>query len=150
MPNIFNSLNYEKFNPMDYEFFCLLEYLKSASSDDTRNPLEALLIGRASVYEYVKKDDENGVTQWVEELVAENVKCRLSHRIAAGESMPRDFVPETFKQYQLYTLPDVNIRANSKIVVTQRGLTGEFSNSGIPSRFEFHNQLEVIPFVRWA
>lgn len=150
MSNIFNTLDYEKFNPMDYEFFCLLEYLKQNPAEPgSANPVEKLLIGRCDVYEYTASKDENGVTTYVEELIYGNIKCRLSHRYWYGETIPRNFVPQATKQYQLFVLPEYNIKTNSKIVVRQNNVTVELSNSGIISHYETHDQIEVIPFERW-
>lgn len=145
----FNELSYEMYAGMDYELYSVLEYYRT-DPHSVKNKLSDLMIGKCDIYEYVKETDENGVTAWTEKLVLTNIKCRLSHRISAGESLDRTFIPEPYKQYQLFTLPDIDIRANSKVVVTQNGVMGEFSNTGIPSRYEFHNQIELIPFVRWV
>lgn len=146
----FDELTYDVLQTLDYELFNTLEYYRYGPPTKGENPIEKLLIGEAVIYEYVKTVDENGVTKWVEERLPGTVKCRLSHRISAAEAIPRDFVPEKMKQLQLFTLPGVKIKTNSKIEVTQNGKTGIFANTGEQTCYEHHNQLELIPFERWV
>lgn len=152
MTEYYNDLTYEEYENMDYDFYSVLEYFKENPLPEPvkANPLERMMIGTCDIYEYVKEADENGVTRWLEKLVLSGVKCRLSHRIDWIEQIPRDFVPERKKNYVLFTLPEVKIKNNSKIVVTQNGVTLELSNTGLPSYYQFHNQCELIPFERWT
>lgn len=146
----FDELDYDLLQKMDYEMFSVLEYYRYGPPTKEVNPIEHLLIGTCDVYKFVKTKDENGVTRHVEELYHKGIKCRLSHRYWYGEVISRDFVPNATKQYELFVLPTVEILVNSKIVVTQNNRTLELSNTGIPSHYQYHNQIELIPFERWT
>ena len=51
---------------------------------------------------------------------------------------------------KLFIAPEINIMPGSKIVVTQRGRTTEYKNSGEPAIYETHQEIMLVKFKGWA
>ena len=51
---------------------------------------------------------------------------------------------------KLFLAPEIVISSNSKIVVTQNGVTDEYSASGIPAIYSTHQEITLESFRGWA
>lgn len=113
-----------------------------------RKAIESQYKGVCNVYEYRKvKDEVTKITKQQEVLVLENQPCKLSYEqinTTSGE------VPAVAVSAKLFISPDVEIKAGSKIVVTQNNVTTAFANSGEPGRFSNHQEIMLNLFEKWG
>lgn len=113
-----------------------------------RKALESTYEGRATVVEYQKIKDEYGLTSFQEVTVLEDQPCKLSFETLTSNS--GDPVATISQGVKLFLSPDVEIKAGSKIIVTQHGRTTEYSNSGVPAVYPTHQEIMLTLFNGWA
>ena len=102
------------------------------------------------MYEWRKEKDEvTKITSQKEVKVLEDVPCKLSYE-SINTANQSTGACEISLSAKLFISPDVEIKAGSKIVVTQNGKTTAFSNSGEPGVFTNHQEIMLKPFERWA
>ena len=94
-------------------------------------------------------DPNTGRTVFSEEAIAENVPCRLSFSNIT-ETSPDSGAARVMQTVKLFLDPDVLVPAGSKIVVTQNGVTGTYSQSGEPALYTHHKEIPLKLFERWA
>lgn len=115
-----------------------------------RREIEKLYKGRCDVYEYRDVlDKETKITSKKEVLVLKNWRCKLSYE-SMSVTKESNGVAVPAVSAKLFISPDIEIKAGSKIVVTQDGVTTSFANSGIPGRFTNHQEIMLELFERWA
>ena len=113
-----------------------------------RKALESTYEGRATVVEYLKIKDEYGLTSFQEVTVLEDQPCKLSFEALTSNS--GDPVATISQGVKLFLSPDVEIKAGSKIIVTQNGRTTEYSNSGVPAVYSTHQEIMLTLFENWG
>lgn len=113
-----------------------------------RKALESTYEGRAAVVEYLKIKDEYGLTSFQEVTVLEDQPCKLSFETLTSNS--GDPVATISQGVKLFLSPDVEIKAGSKIIVTQNGRTTEYSNSGVPAVYSTHQEIMLTLFENWG
>ena len=94
-----------------------------------RKAKESMYIGVLSVVEYRKVKNEDKTTGFEEVIVLENEPCKLSFKNVTSTSDTQSF-SVLAQSISLILSPDVIIRAGSKIIVNQNGITQEYKNSG--------------------
>lgn len=110
-----------------------------------RRAIESTYKGTCNVYEYGKYTDpetEETIVGLNPEPTHENIPCKLSKKTI--NSTTQTEVANTI-QYSpvLFINPDIEIKAGSKIVVTQNGVTREFEQSGEPFIYETHQEIAL-------
>lgn len=109
----------------------------------TRKAIESTYEGLCTIYEYIEiEDPDTGETIVSPEPVPihENIPCKLSKKtISAADDGE---VANTIKyEPVLFINPDIEIKAGSKIVITQHGVTRQFKRSGEPFVYETHQEI---------
>jgi len=94
-------------------------------------------------------DPDSGRTAWVVEAVAEAAPCRLSFETIT-ETLPESSAAKATQSVKLFIDPAVPIPAGSKLVVTQNGVTGEYTRSGEAAVYTGHKEVPLELFERWA
>lgn len=51
---------------------------------------------------------------------------------------------------KLFTVPEIQIKPGSKIIVTQNGVTTVYSSSGVPAVYPTHQEVILELFEGWA
>ena len=115
-----------------------------------RRAQEATYEGLCTIYEYHEVTDEKTKLSSEEEIaVIENQPCKLSF-----EKLNRVVQTETAavqaQGVKLFLAPEIAISSNSKIVVTQNGVTNEYSASSIPAIYSTHQEITLESFRGWA
>lgn len=121
-----------------------------AAKKAARRALEASYDGTCMVIEYrEKEDEETGLSGHEEMTVLEGQPCRLSFETlrAADQTETAASVTQGTK---LFLAPEVNILPGSKVIVTQNGMSGAYSASGIPAVYATHQEIMLELFERWA
>ncbi len=116
----------------------------------TKKAIERLYIGTCDIYEYGKVKDPKTKRTESKELKVNGspIKCRASY-----SSIPSTNQQEGGKMYQavkLFINPDLDIKPNSKIVITQNGRTTEYKNSGTAAVYSSHQEINLELFKEWA
>lgn len=115
-----------------------------------RAAAQSLYEGVCSVVEYRDYTDETTkITRKAETTVLENQPCRLSFesKTAAVQS---DTATGAAQGTKLFLAPETEIKAGSKIIVTQNGVTGEYAMSGKPAVYATHQEIMLELFRGWA
>ena len=106
--------------------------------------------GTATVSEWSKvKDKESGLTRQGEVILLENQPCHLSKEsnTPAEQTASAAQVSQTVK---LFIAPDIQIKAGSKITVTQAGITAMYTHSGESTVYDTHQEITLELFERYA
>lgn len=106
--------------------------------------------GTATVSEWGKvKDKESGLTTQGEVILLENQPCHLSKEkdAAVAQTVSAAQVSQTVK---LFIAPDIQIKAGSKITVTQAGVTAMYTHSGKATVYDTHQEILLNLFEKFA
>lgn len=106
--------------------------------------------GTATVSEWGKvKDRESGLTKQGEVILLENQPCYLSKErdAAADQTVSAAQVSQTVK---LFISPDIQIKAGSKITVTQAGVTAMYTHSGKSTVYDTHQEILLDLFEKFT
>lgn len=106
--------------------------------------------GTATVSEWGKvKDKESGLTKQGEVILLENQPCHLSKESSAPaeQTVSTAQVSQTVK---LFIAPDIQIKAGSKITVTQAGITAMYTHSGKSTVYDTHQEILLDLFEKFA
>lgn len=115
-----------------------------------RMAVEQLYEDTCTVYEYVsEKDTQTKLTAKKEVAVLEDEPCRLSFNSTTVTSESNG-APGQFISIKLFISPEAKIKPGSKIAVTHQGETVLYSNSGVPGKYETHQEIPMKLFERWA
>ena len=95
------------------------------------------------------RDETTKLSEEEEVVVAEKVPCRLSFEKldAAFQTEAATAVSQGIK---LFLSPEIKVSSGSKIIVTQNGMTGEYSASGVPAMYPTHQEIILGLFRGWA
>ena len=108
-----------------------------------RQALESTYEGKCAVSEYGKvKDPVTKITNEGEITVLENQPCKLSYSTIQSANQT-DTVASLYQSVKLFISPEVNIKANSKIIVTQNGRETIYKNSGEPAIYFTHQEINL-------
>lgn len=115
-----------------------------------RKAIESLYVGVCTVIErQAVKNPITHVTTHEEVTVLDNQPCKLSFdRIASTNQTST--VGVVVQSVKLFIAPELEIKAGSKIIATQRGRTTEYSRSGEPAVFSSHQEIQLELFKGWA
>lgn len=120
-----------------------------------RGIAESLFSGKCDVYEY--KGNTKGLIKMQEIKVLEDVPCRLSYRNnynntrnkASGYSNNED-VSSAKQTVVLFTAPGIDIKAGSKVIITQNNRTIAYNSSGEPVVYQTHQEIALELFKGWC
>lgn len=108
---------------------------------NTRKAIELLYIGRCDILNQQEvKDPETKQTHFVEITVTKAQPCRLSFEtITAAEN--GSGAAEVTQIIKLFISPDLEIKAGSRITVTQSGRKQSYKASGEPAVYSTHQEV---------
>ena len=123
-----------------------LERARSAA----RKAREATYEGLCTVYEYRDVTDEKTKLSSEEEVaVIEDQPCKLSFE-KLNAVVQTETAAAAAQGIKLFLAPEIMVGSNSKIVVTQNGITEEYSASGKPAIYPTHKEITLALFRGWA
>lgn len=112
-----------------------------------RKAIESLYTGAfTAVVRETSRDPSTKVSGLKEKTVYEDIPCRLS--FSNAQVLKEDKVMADENQMTLFTGPEIDIRANSKITVKQNGYTYTITNANKKS-YASHNEYSCTEFLRW-
>lgn len=114
-----------------------------------KRALETQYIGMCSIIEQKEVIKPNRTTGFEDVVVLENQPCKLSFSTIRNADM--DDVNSTASGVvKLFISPIVEIKPNSKIIVTQNNIIGEYEKSGVPAIYQTHQEIILKPFEKWS
>lgn len=121
-----------------------------AAKKAARKALEVTFDGTCTVVEYRDVEDEKtGLDGQEEVTVLKGQPCKLSYKtLRAADQM--ETAASVAQETKLFLAPEIIILPGSKIIVTQNGVTGEYSASGTPAVYATHQEIMLKLFERWA
>lgn len=121
-----------------------------AARKAARRAQEATYEGLCTIYEYHEVIDEKTKLSSEEEIaVIENQPCKLSFE-KLNSVVQTETAAVQAQGVKLFLAPEIVVSSNSKIVVTQNGVTDEYSASGIPAIYSTHQEITLESFRGWA
>lgn len=111
--------------------------------------LESLYDGVMNVVEYQQTTDSiTHITSASEIEVQTAIPCRLS--FTTSPQTEGSDVASISQVVKVFFSPDITIKAGSKIVITQNGITTNYVHSGVESVYDTHKEVVLDLFERWA
>lgn len=121
-----------------------------AARKAARRAQEATYEGLCTIYEYRDVTDEKTKLSSEEEVaVIEDQPCKLSFE-KLNSVVQTETAAVQAQGVKLFLAPEIAVGSNSKIVVTQNGITNEYSASGVPAVYSTHQEITLESFRRWA
>ncbi len=115
-----------------------------------RAALEQTYTGICSIVEYQEVTDEKTkLSSEKEVMVLADQPCRLSFEKLAA-TVQTDTAATVSQGITLFLAPEIAVKSNSKIIVIQNGVTGEYSLSGKPAVYCTHQEVTLELFRGWA
>lgn len=114
-----------------------------------RKAIESMLEDTGTVYAQTERV-ENGRTKKAVSCVYQDIPCRLSFSSISATSAGdgADKAPQTVK---LFVLPDVDIKAGSRIhVVRASGAVSDWRAAGRPADYQTHKEYVLEPLEVYA
>ncbi len=115
-----------------------------------RKAMEDTYSGVLTVTERRKvRNEQTKLTSVEDVVVLLNQPCKLSFESVAPvqQSETAAAVSQTVK---LFLAPDVMISPGSKLTVTQNGVTGDYTRSGVAAVYPTHQEIMLELFERWS
>ena len=121
-----------------------------AARKAARRAQEATYEGLCTIYEYRDVTDEKTKLSSEEEVaVIEDQPCKLSFE-KLNSVVQTETAAVQAQEVKLFLAPEIAVGSNSKIVVTQNGITNEYSASGIPAVYSTHQEITLESFRGWS
>lgn len=115
-----------------------------------RQAQEATYEGVCTIFECQEvKDAKTKLSSEKEIAVVEDQPCKLSYEKPTA-AVQTDTAAATAQGVKLFLAPEIVVKSNSKIVVTQNGVTEEYSASGKPAIYSTHQEIILELFRRWS
>lgn len=115
-----------------------------------RRAQEATYEGRCTIYEYRDVTDEKTKLSGEEEIaVIKDQPCKLSFE-KLNAVVQTETAAVQAQGVKLFLAPEIVVCSNSKIIVTQNGVTDEYSASGKPAVYSTHQEITLESFRGWA
>lgn len=106
--------------------------------------------GLCTIMEYHDVRDEKTKLSHEEEVtIVENQPCKLSFE-KLNAVVQTDTASAKSQIIKLFLAPEVQVKAGSKIIVTQNGMTEEYSSSGQAAIYSTHQEIILELFRGWA
>ena len=121
-----------------------------AARKAARRAQEATYEGLCTIYEYRDvTDDKTKLSSEEEVAVIEDQPCKLSFE-KLNSVVQTETAAVQAQGVKLFLAPEIAVGSNSKIVVTQNGITNEYSASGIPAVYSTHQEITLESFRGWS
>lgn len=101
----------------------------------------------------VQTSEKNPVTKKNESKTVKlyvGIPCRLSHE--SKEPGTTRTLPAADQTIMLFIAPqpEIEIPPNSRITITQDGVTERYACSSVPNNFPTHQEIELVKWEKWA
>lgn len=117
-----------------------------------RLAVESTYNGVCDVINYCEATDPlTHITSKKETVAYSQLPCRISFRNnSLNYAQLSDTAAKDTQKIKLFTSPDADIKAGSKIIVTQNGRTAAYRSSGEPMHYATHQEFFLELSDRWC
>ena len=115
-----------------------------------RKAIESLYDGTCTITEHQKVKNEDKSTGFKDVVVLKDQLCRLSFKTISQTNPNENGAAAMVQVTKLFIAPEIQVKAGSKVTVTQKGVTTEYKNSGVPAVYTTHQEIILELFDRWA
>lgn len=95
------------------------------------------------------KDARTGKTKQADAVVFSELPCRLSFKTVTVPTQT-DSAARTVQSTSLFLSKEVTVPPGSKFVVTHEGVKREYTQSGVPAVYSYHQEIPVELKGEWA
>lgn len=121
-----------------------------AARKAARKAQEVTYEGLCTIIEYRDvTDPETKLSSEEEVAVIEGLPCKLSFEKLSAV-VQTETAAAAAQGIKLFLSPEITVNSGSKIVVTQNGVTGEYSASGVPAIYSTHQEIPLELFRGWT
>ena len=113
-----------------------------------RKAFEKCYDGTFTVTEHQKVKNPNHTTGFSDVVVLKDQPCRLS--FSSSPVTTDGDVAVMAQTVKLFYSPEIQVKAGSKITVTQNGVTTDYKQSGTPAVYSTHTEILLELFKGWA
>lgn len=113
-----------------------------------RQAIESQYDSKCDVIELKSKEIKN-ITKDIEEKVLQDKPCRISFKDIYVNT-ETETEAKKVQKIKLFIAPELNIKPGSKIIVTRKGRTTEYKNSGEPAIYDTHQEIMLELWKGWA
>lgn len=118
--------------------------------DVIKKALRSLWVGKMNVITREQiKNETTKQNEFVEKVIFEDEPCRLSY-INKPNTENNVGAAETDQTAKIFCDTTLDIPAGAKIVITQNNRVIEYTQSGKPAFYTYHQEIPVKLFERWA
>ena len=114
-----------------------------------RKAIEQTYDRKCTVFEYKSVKDDDNITRKKEVAVLTDIPCRISYKSITNTNVSNGVAQQSIVT-KLFISPDIEIKSGSKIVVTKGDLVETYQRSGMPARYDTHQEIILTNFERWA
>jgi hypothetical protein len=75
--------------------------------------------------------------------------CRISYS-SNKKSEQTETANAITQIIKVFTAPELEIKPGSKLIITSKGRTVEYKNSGVPAVYDTHQEIVLELFMGWA
>ena len=115
-----------------------------------RKAYESLYTGVCDIITYGKVLRENKTTGMAERVLVADEPCRISFSSFPTVDAQANLATRQAQNVKLFINPDIEIPPGSKVVVTQDGLTVEYSASSERAHYPTHQEINLSLFKGWT
>ena len=121
-----------------------------AARKAARRAQEATYEGLCTIFECQEvTDTKTKLSSEKEVAVMEDQPCKLSYE-KLNTAVQTETAAKAAQVIKLFLAPEIVVKSNSKIVVTQNGITEEYSASGKSAVYSTHQEITLELFRGWA
>lgn len=114
-----------------------------------RKVIESLYKALCTIYEHTKvRNDSTGRYENKKVKVATDIPCRLSY--SSSPKVEQSDGGVVYQSIKLFINPDIIIKPNSTIEITQNNRNRVFECASEPKVYEYHQEVELKLSDRWA
>lgn len=124
--------------------------MNNAAVKQARKAIESLYDSACTVIEYrQEKDPVTKKTTSREVELYQDKPCKLSYS-SINKSNQTEAANSATQIIKVFIAPELDIKAGSKLVITRKGRTVEYKNSGVPAVYDTHQEIVLELFRGWA
>ncbi|MDE6110372.1 MAG: hypothetical protein K2F65_00505 [Eubacterium sp.] len=114
-----------------------------------RKAVESQYDGVCTIVERQKVLKANKSTGFEDVIVAKSLPCRLSFKTKANADK-NEIASSVSQIIEVFLNPEITVKAGSKLIITQNGVTTEYKSSGQPAVYSTHQEIVLELFKEWA
>ena len=114
-----------------------------------RKAIEKAYTGKCTIIEHKKVTKTNKSTGFQDDEVLTDQPCKLSFS-NISKANQGETAASIGQVTKILIAPEINVKPGSKLIITQNGVTTEYSKSGEPATYNTHQEIILELFNGWS